>query len=64
MAERHSTACSMRLAYAARPTSFCTMEFLNRGASRKVLAGDLFYLPVALAAFTRFGYLMRRSSFA
>jgi hypothetical protein len=27
------------------------------------LAGELFYLPVALVAFTRFGYLMRRAFF-
>src|SRR6266567_685126 len=34
---------------------------LEQGRKAKGLAGDLFYLPVALAAFTRFGYLMRRS---
>jgi hypothetical protein len=36
---------------------------LEQGRKAKSLAGDLFYLPVALAAFTRFGYLMRRSFF-
>ncbi len=36
---------------------------LEQGRKAKALAGDLFYLPVALAAFTRFGYLMRRSFF-
>jgi hypothetical protein len=36
---------------------------LEQGRKAKTLAGDLFYLPVALAAFTRFGYLMRRSFF-
>jgi hypothetical protein len=36
---------------------------LEQGRKAKGLAGDLFYLPVALAAFTRFGYLMRRSFF-
>ena len=36
---------------------------LDQGRKAKGLAGDLFYLPVALAAFTRFGYLMRRSFF-
>src|SRR5208283_467387 len=33
---------------------------LEQGRKAKSLAGDLFYLPVALVAFTRFGYLMRR----
>jgi hypothetical protein len=36
---------------------------LEQGRKAKGLAGDLFFLPVALAAFTRFGYLMRRSFF-
>jgi len=36
---------------------------LEHGRKAKGLAGDLFYLPVALVAFTRFGYLMRRSFF-
>ena len=36
---------------------------LEQGRKAKSLAGDLFYLPVALAAFTRFGYLMRRVFF-
>lgn len=36
---------------------------LEQGRKAKGLAGELFYLPVALAAFTRFGYLMRRSFF-
>jgi hypothetical protein len=36
---------------------------LDQGRKAKDLAGDLFYLPIALAAFTRFGYLMRRSFF-
>lgn len=36
---------------------------LEQGRKAKGQAGDLFYLPVALAAFTRFGYLMRRSFF-
>jgi len=36
---------------------------LEQGRKAKGLAGDLFYLPVALAAFTRFGYLMRRVFF-
>jgi hypothetical protein len=36
---------------------------LEQGRKAKSLAGDLFYLPVALTAFTRFGYLMRRSFF-
>jgi hypothetical protein len=36
---------------------------LEQGRKAKDLAGELFYLPVALVAFTRFGYLMRRSFF-
>jgi hypothetical protein len=36
---------------------------LEQGRKAKGLAGDLFYLPVALVAFTRFGYLMRRIFF-
>ena len=36
---------------------------LEQGRKAKSLAGELFYLPVALAAFTRFGYLMRRAFF-
>jgi hypothetical protein len=36
---------------------------LEQGRKAKSLAGDLFYLPVALTAFTRFGYLMRRAFF-
>jgi hypothetical protein len=36
---------------------------LEQGRKAKLLAGDLYYLPIALAAFTRFGYLMRRSFF-
>jgi hypothetical protein len=36
---------------------------LEQGRKVKTQAGDLFYLPVALAAFTRFGYLMRRVFF-
>jgi len=36
---------------------------LEQGRKAKGLAGDLFYLPAALAAFTRFGYLMRRAFF-
>src|SRR5271166_2056167 len=36
---------------------------LEQGRKAKVQAGDLFYLPVALVAFTRFGYLMRRAFF-
>ena len=36
---------------------------LEQGRKAKSQAGDLFYLPVALVAFTRFGYLMRRSFF-
>jgi hypothetical protein len=36
---------------------------LEQGRKAKAQAGDLFYLPVALTAFTRFGYLMRRAFF-
>jgi hypothetical protein len=36
---------------------------LEQGRKAKNQAGDLFYLPVALVAFTRFGYLMRRAFF-
>jgi len=36
---------------------------LEQGRKAKVQAGDLFYMPVALIAFTRFGYLMRRVFF-
>jgi hypothetical protein len=36
---------------------------LEQGRKAKIQAGDLFYLPVALIAFTRFGYLMRRVFF-
>jgi len=36
---------------------------LEQGRKAKGLAGELFYLPVALVAFTRFGYLMRRTFF-
>ncbi len=36
---------------------------LEQGRKAKGLAGELFYLPIALVAFTRFGYLMRRSFF-
>jgi hypothetical protein len=36
---------------------------LEQGRKAKGLAGDLFYMPVALVAFTRFGYLMRRAFF-
>ena len=36
---------------------------LEQGRKAKAQAGDLFYLPVALVAFTRFGYLMRRCFF-
>jgi len=36
---------------------------LDQGRKAKDLAGDLFYLPIALVAFTRFGYLMRRAFF-
>jgi len=36
---------------------------LAQGRKAKTQAGDLFYLPVAMVAFTRFGYLMRRNFF-
>jgi hypothetical protein len=36
---------------------------IEQGRKAKMQAGDLFYLPVALAGFTRFGYLMRRAFF-
>lgn len=36
---------------------------LEQGRKAKNQAGELFYMPVALAAFTRFGYLMRRAFF-
>ena len=36
---------------------------LEQGRKAKGQAGELFYLPVALVAFTRFGYLMRRTFF-
>jgi hypothetical protein len=36
---------------------------LEQGRKAKAQAGDLFYMPVALVAFTRFGYLMRRVFF-
>jgi hypothetical protein len=36
---------------------------LEQGRKAKGQAGALFYLPVALVAFTRFGYLMRRTFF-
>src|SRR6202050_1786197 len=36
---------------------------LDQGRKAKTQAGDLFYLPIALVAFTRFGYLMRRIFF-
>jgi hypothetical protein len=36
---------------------------LEQGRKAKGQAGDLFYMPVALVAFTRFGYLMRRVFF-
>jgi hypothetical protein len=36
---------------------------LEQGRKAKAQAGDLFYLPVALISFTRFGYLMRRVFF-
>ena len=36
---------------------------LEQGRKAKVQAGELFYMPVALVAFTRFGYLMRRAFF-
>jgi hypothetical protein len=36
---------------------------LEQGRKAKTQAGELFYLPIALVAFTRFGYLMRRVFF-
>jgi hypothetical protein len=36
---------------------------LEQGRKAKIQAGELFYIPVALTAFTRFGYLMRRAFF-
>jgi hypothetical protein len=36
---------------------------LAQGRKAKSQAGDLFFLPIALVAFTRFGYLMRRAFF-
>lgn len=36
---------------------------LEQGRKAKAQAGELFYLPIALVAFTRFGYLMRRTFF-
>ena len=36
---------------------------LEQGRKVKTQAGDLFFLPIALIAFTRFGYLMRRVFF-
>ena len=36
---------------------------LEQGRKAKAQAGDLFYMPIALVAFTRFGYLMRRAFF-
>jgi len=36
---------------------------LEQGRKAKAQAGELFYIPVALTAFTRFGYLMRRAFF-
>src|SRR6202521_4571518 len=36
---------------------------LEQGRKVKTQTGDLFYLPIALVAFTRFGYLMRRVFF-
>jgi hypothetical protein len=36
---------------------------LEQGRKAKAQAGELFYLPVSLVAFTRFGYLMRRVFF-
>src|SRR5229473_3213676 len=36
---------------------------LAQGRKAKTQAGDLYYLPIALVAFTRFGYLMRRTFF-
>jgi hypothetical protein len=36
---------------------------LEQGRKAKGQAGELFYMPIALVAFTRFGYLMRRAFF-
>ena len=36
---------------------------LEQGRKAKGQAGELFYMPVSLVSFTRFGYLMRRSFF-
>jgi hypothetical protein len=36
---------------------------LEQGRKAKAQSGDLFYLPIALVAFTRFGYMMRRVFF-
>jgi hypothetical protein len=36
---------------------------LEQGRKAKAQAGELFYMPIALIAFTRFGYLMRRAFF-
>jgi hypothetical protein len=36
---------------------------LEQGRKAKNQAGELFYIPIALVAFTRFGYLMRRAFF-
>lgn len=36
---------------------------LEQGRKAKTQAGELFYMAVALVAFTRFGYLMRRAFF-
>jgi hypothetical protein len=36
---------------------------LEQGRKAKGQAGELFYMPIALVAFTRFGYLMRRVFF-
>lgn len=36
---------------------------LEQGRKAKNQAGELFFMPVALVAFTRFGYLMRRAFF-
>jgi hypothetical protein len=36
---------------------------LEQGRKAKAQAGDLYYLPIALIAFTRFGYLLRRAFF-
>jgi hypothetical protein len=36
---------------------------LEQGRKAKGQAGTLFYMPIALVAFTRFGYLMRRAFF-